>query len=121
MAAVLADCELANCVTDIENELAIDDELAVPVTAAVSLDEKVLAPQVSLDSRSDAASPKLANCDFTVANADSCVSNLAALVCNVFSGCFSTSTNCVTMELMSRPLPTPGEEMDINPPVTDLD
>jgi hypothetical protein len=61
MAAVLADCELANCVTDIENELAIDDELAVPVTAAVSLDEKVLAPQVSVESKSDAASPRLAN------------------------------------------------------------
>jgi hypothetical protein len=61
MAADLADWELANCVTDIENELAIDDELAVPVTAVVSLDEKVLAPHVSLESRSDAASPKLAN------------------------------------------------------------
>jgi hypothetical protein len=61
MAAALADWELANCVTDIEKELAIDDVLAVPVTADVSLDEKVLAPQVSLDSKSDAASPKLAN------------------------------------------------------------
>jgi hypothetical protein len=61
MAAVLADWELANCVTVIEKELAIDDVLAVPVTTVVSLDEKVLAPHVSVESKSEAASPRLAN------------------------------------------------------------
>jgi hypothetical protein len=61
IALVLADCELASWVTVIEKELAIDDVPAVPVTASVLLDEKVLAPHVSVESRSEAASPKLAN------------------------------------------------------------
>jgi hypothetical protein len=73
MASVLADCEAARLVTSIEKELAIADELAEPVTVVLLLDEKVLAPQFSVDNSAEEASCKLANCDFTVPKDESWV------------------------------------------------
>jgi hypothetical protein len=115
-AAVLADWAAANCVTPTEKELANAEVLTDPVMADVLLDEKVFEPHVSDESNAAEASCKLANWDFTVPNEDNCVCSLLAFFCSWISGCFSTAANWVTMELISRPLPTPGEDMAICAP-----
>src|SRR5215472_279135 len=86
--------------------------VVVPALTLVgSLDDALESANESALKSGLAASCSADTSDCIWPNADSCVCIVACVACSAVNGCFSTVISWVTIELTSRPLPIPAEEI----------
>ena len=85
--------------------------VVVALTLVESLEPALLSANESALKSGAAASCSDETSDCIWPKAESCVWYVVAVVCSSVSGWRSTAMSCVTIELTSRPLPMPAEEI----------